>query len=116
MAKENIIQVKSYDFAVAVVVFCVSLQRRKEFILSKQLMRSGTSVGANIEEATQAQSRRDFISKLSISLKEAQETKYWLRLLRDTRMSSPEEVIVLQNRIQEIIHILTAILKTTKNI
>lgn len=116
MAKDNIIRRKSYDFSVAVVLFCLSLQKQREFILSKQLMRSGTSIGANIEEATQAQSRRDFISKLSISLKEAQETKYWLRLLCDTHISTSEEVTGLQNTVQEIIHILTAILKTTKNI
>ena len=84
-AKENILKDKSYAFAVRVVkAYRRIVHEQKEFVLSKQLLRSGTSVGANIAEANQAQSRADFISKLSISLKETVETEYWLCLLRDT--------------------------------
>ncbi len=114
MQKSNPVRDKSYAFALHVVVFCKNLVERKEFVLSKQLLRSGTSIGANIEEALQAQSRKDFISKLSIALKEVHETHYWLRLLRDSRAASEQEMQVLFDEIKEIIYILTAILKSTK--
>lgn len=82
--KENIIQIKSYDFAIRIVELYEFLsEEKKEFILSKQLLRSGTSIGANIEEAIGGQSRKDFFAKLSISYKEARETHYWIRLLTD---------------------------------
>lgn len=114
MQKSNPVRDKSYAFALHIVVFCKNLVERKEFVLSKQLLRSGTSIGANIEEALQAQSRKDFISKLSIALKEVHETHYWLRLLRDSRAASEQEMQTLFNEIQEIIYILTAIVKSTK--
>ena len=79
---DNIIEEKSFRFAVRIVNLNKHLQtNKKEFVLSKQLLRSGTSIGANISEAQQAQSRADFLSKLEIALKEASETKYWLRLI-----------------------------------
>ena len=79
---DNVIESKSFSFAVRIVKLCRNLQSdNKEFVLSKQLLRSGTSIGANVAESQQAQSRADFISKLSIALKEAVETNYWLRLL-----------------------------------
>ena len=79
------IQDKSFSFAVRIVRLCKMIySERKEYVLSNQLMRSGTSIGANIAEAQNAQSRADFLSKLNIALKEATETKYWLRLLRAT--------------------------------
>ena len=82
--KENILQEKSYGFALRVVRAYKHLTvEQKEYVLSKQALRSGTSVGANITEATQAQSKQDFIHKLAIALKEAVETEYWFRLLRD---------------------------------
>lgn len=82
MKQNNIIQDKSFSFAIRIVKAYKFLQKeRGEFILSKQLLRSGTSIGANIEEAIGAQSKADFISKLSIAYKEARETKYWLKLL-----------------------------------
>ena len=84
---EQAVQNKSFQFAVRIVKLCRYLQNEhKEFVLSKQLLRSGTSIGANISESQQAQSRADFVSKLNISLKEAYETNYWLRLLHATKM------------------------------
>ncbi|MCB0479761.1 MAG: four helix bundle protein, partial [Crocinitomicaceae bacterium] len=83
--KENIIQQKSFAFAIRTVNAYKYLQsEKKEFVLSKQLLRSGTSIGANIEEATGGQSKKDFIAKMSIAYKEARETKYWIKLLAAT--------------------------------
>jgi four helix bundle protein len=85
--KENILLTKSYKFALRMVKLYQYLsEEKKEFVLSKQVLRSGTSIGANIEEANQAQSKADFIHKLSIANKEAFETNYWLRLLRDSNL------------------------------
>lgn len=115
MQKSNPIRDKSYAFALHIVMFCKSLMtERKEFVLSKQLLRSGTSIGANVEEAIQAQSRKDFISKLSIALKEVHETHYWLRLLRDSHFASAQETRALFEETLEIIYLLTAILKSTR--
>ena len=81
---ENIIVTKSYNFSVKVVKFCFEIQnKKKEFVISRQLLKSGTSIGANIEEAQGAISKAEFIAKVQISLKEAKETKYWLRLIID---------------------------------
>ena len=89
---EDLIKTKSFEFAVRIVKLCKYLnETKKEFVLSKQLIRSGTSVGANISEAQQAQSRADFISKMNISLKEAAETKYWLKLLGATEYLTEKE-------------------------
>ena len=77
--KENIILTKSFDFSLKIIGLYKLLREKNEFLLSKQLFRSGTSIGANIEEAIAAQSRKDFISKLSIAAKESRETPYWLR-------------------------------------
>jgi len=83
--KENIIKTKSYLFAIAVVKTCRFLiYEKKEYILSKQLLRSGTAIGALVREAEHAESKKDFIHKLSIALKEANETEYWIDLLIDT--------------------------------
>ena len=90
-------------------------EEKKEYILSKQLIRSGTSIGANIVEAQQAQSRADFISKLSIALKEASETNYWLRLLNATEYLSESEFSSIIADCKEIERILTSIIKTTRN-
>ena len=82
MAKQNLIQDKSFDFALSIIDVHKNLtHNKKEYIMSKQLLRSGTSIGANVNEAIEAQSRADFIHKLSIALKEARETEYWIRLL-----------------------------------
>ena len=83
--KNNVIRDKSYAFAIRVVnLYKYLVYTKKEFVLSKQVLRSGTSIGANVEEAIGAQSSKDFIAKLSISYKEARETNYWIRLLKDT--------------------------------
>lgn len=114
--KENVVQVKSYAFAIKVVnTFKVLQQDKKEFILSKQLLRSGTSVGANIEEAIGGQSRKDFFAKLTISYKEARETKYWIRLLRDTGYLEEDISEDLLKDIEELLKIIGSIQKTIRN-
>ena len=111
---KNIVKDKSFKFALSVIELYKMLKVEGEFIISKQLLRSGTSIGANIEESLHGQSKPDFISKLSISLKEACETLYWLELLKVSELTK----IDLSNYINdcnEIISILTKILKTSKN-
>ena len=112
---DNVIESKSFSFAVRIVKLCRHLQSdNNEFVLSKQLLRSGTSIGANVAESQQAQSRADFISKLSIALKEAVETNYWLRLLYATDYLSSTEYSSVITDCKELEKLLTAILKTTK--
>ena len=110
------IEQKSFQFAVRIVNLYKYLRKeKKEFVLSKQLLRSGTSIGANVAEAQQAQSRADFISKLSISLKEAAETNYWLRLLHATDYLDDAEFRSVHNDCRELERILTSILKSARN-
>ena len=112
---EKAIQEKSFRFAVRIVNLCKYLQaEKKEYVLSKQVMRSGTSIGANVAEAQQAQSRPDFISKLNVSLKEAYETNYWLRLLHETQYLSQEAFESIIADCSEIEKLLISIIKTTK--
>ena len=109
------IQDRSFRFAVRIVRLCKLLRtERKEHILSKQLLRSGTSIGANLAEAQHAQSRADFVSKLNIALKEAAETNYWLRLLHATDYLTDEEFYSVHHDCKELERILTAIIKSTK--
>ena len=116
MKKDNIIQIKSYDFAVRVVKLYKHLsQEKKEFVLSKQLLRSGTSIGANVEEAIGGQSRKDFFAKLTIAYKEARESHYWIRLLKDTDYLSEKESESLLKDIDEILKIIGSIQKTIRN-
>ena len=106
---------KTYQFAIRIVAICRYLTTDapvKDFILSKQLLRSGTSIGANVEEAQHPQSLPDFISKMSISLKETRETSYWLRLLHDTGYLTDEQVQPLLDECHDILHILIAIVNT----
>ena len=113
--KENILLDKSFAFAVRIVNLYKHLcDTKKEFVLSKQLLRSGTSIGANINESQDAQSTNDFISKLSISLKEARETKYWIELLQETDYLTEKEANNILEDIIEIIKLLVSIIKTTK--
>ena len=106
---------KSFLFAVRIVNLAKHLNTsKKENILSKQLLRSSTSIGANIAEAEQAQSRADFISKMSIALKEAVETNYWLRLLQATDYLSEAEFSSIHSDCRELEKMLTAIIKTAK--
>ncbi len=110
--KQNIIQTKSFNFALKIVKLCKTLQRTSEFLASKQLFRSGTSIGANIEEALAAASRKDFASKMTIALKEARETLYWLRLIQESQLVEGNYSSQISD-IKEIIKILTSIVKTT---
>lgn len=114
MKTESIVAGKAYAFALEIIKLYKFLVERKEFVLSKQLLRSGTSVGANINEAVSAQSKRDFIHKLSISLKEGRETIYWLRLLKDSNYIQGGEFDKLNNSVEEVIKMLTKIILTTK--
>ena len=86
MKKENVIVTKSFDFALVIIELYKQMIEQKEFVLSKQLLRSGTSIGANIQEATAAISKKDFIAKMSIASKEARETKYWSQLLDRSKL------------------------------
>jgi len=112
--KPNIIKDKAYQFALKIIGFYLELIKAKEFVLSKQLLRSGTSIGANVVEATAAQSRKDFISKMAIASKEARETHYWLRLLRDGKLCENVDPAYLLEDSEEIIKMLTSIVKTAQ--
>lgn len=113
--KGNIIQKKSYEFAIRIVRTCTSIRKeQKEFDLSRQLLRSGTSIGANVEEAIGAQSRKDFYAKLSIAYKEARETKFWIRLLIDTNFLHQNKGESLLHEIEEILMIIGRIRQTMK--
>jgi len=112
----NIIQEKSYRFAIDVINFVRKFPNSQEHkILGNQLFRSGTSVGANVEEGIAAISKKDFINKMSIALKEARESHYWLRLIRDTRLSNQGALNQLINACGELIRILTSIVKTSQS-
>ncbi len=110
--KQNIIQDKSFQFALSIIDLYKVLISKNEYVLSKQLLKSATSIGANIEEALAGQSRKDFLSKMSIASKEARETRYWLRLLQKSQIMKYDYAIYL-NEIEEIIKMLTSIVKTT---
>ncbi len=115
MKSNNIVQQKSFAFAIRIVnVYKYLIAEKKEFVLSKQLLRSGTSIGANIEESIGGQSDKDFIAKISISYKEARETVYWLKLLHATDFLSTEEFISLLNEAEELCKILGKIQITLK--
>lgn len=113
--KRNIVKEKSFDFAVRIVELhkCLTAEK-KEYILSKQVLRSGTSIAANIEEADNAISKRDFSSKISISYKEAKETHYWLRLLLATGYINQREFDSLIGDCDDICKLLFSILRTTR--
>ena len=111
----NTIENKSFDFAVRIVnLYKYLCNEKKEFVLSKQLLRSGTSIGANVSEGEKAQSKADFYTKMTIALKEANETDYWLRLMYATEYLTEQEFESLSKDNKEIISILVAITKTTK--
>ena len=113
---DNVIEEKSFRFAVRIVKLNQYLRtKKKEYVLSKQLLRSGTSIGANVAESQQAQSRADFISKLEIALKETTETKYWLRLMKETGYLSESEFESIFSDCAELEKILVRIIKSTKN-
>lgn len=111
----NIIENKSFHFAVRIVnLYKHLINDKKEFIMSKQLLRCGTSIGANVAEAERGQTKADFYAKLSIALKEAHETYYWLRLLNTTEYLTEKEFVSIEKDIKEIIALLIAICKTTQ--
>ena len=115
MGKENIIGTKSKSFALRIINFCKLLDEKKEYIISKQLFRCGTSIGANVRESNNAQSTADFINKLSIALKEADETSYWLELLVESEIIDQQQYEELIIDVKEIIAILTSSIKTLKS-
>ena len=111
---ESVITARAYAFALNIIRLYKTLVAEREYVLSKQILRSGTSIGANANEAISAQSKRDFVHKLSISLKEARETLYWLRLLKDSEYLAEKEFSNLYIACDELIKILTKIILTTK--
>ncbi len=111
---ENIIKEKSYAFALRIVSLYKYVCERKEFVLSKQVLRSGTSIGANILESIASQSRKDFINKMSIAHKEARETHYWIRLLRDSNYLEDKIANSLLNDCDEILKISGKIISTSR--
>lgn len=112
---DNVVADKSKSFAIRIVKFYKYLcDEKKEFVLSKQILRSGTSIGANIRESKNAQSKADFISKMNIALKEADETAYWMELLWESEIIEKSQVIDLYELNTELIKLLTAIIKSSK--
>jgi four helix bundle protein len=115
MKSENAVQQKSYAFALRIVkAYRYLAEEKKEFVLSKQLLRSGTSVGANVEEAIGGQTKKDFFAKLNIAYKEARETMYWLRLLKDSGILNEKESDSLMKDCDELLKIIGTIIKTMK--
>lgn len=114
--KENIVKNKSFTFAVRIVkLYQYLCENKREFVLSKQLLRSGTSVGAMIREAEHAETKNDFKHKLAIAQKEINETIYWLELLKETAYLNDEEFISINEDAIEIIKLLTTIIKSVKS-
>lgn len=109
--KENLIAEKTFAFSLTVIDLVLKLQIEKEYVLSKQLLRSRTSIGANVAEASAAQSKKDFIHKMSIASKEARETKYWLKILASSKLTQ----ITVQEELTEIEHIVNIITKIIKS-
>jgi four helix bundle protein len=109
----SIIQQKSFDFALKIVRLYQAHRKKGEFILSKQVLRSGTSIGANVEEALAAQTRKEFHSKMTIAFKETRETRYWLRLLKASGLVAFDYVDCLKD-VEELNRILSSITKSTK--
>ena len=111
---ENAVVTKSFDFAIRIVKLCKYLtNKKKEYTLSKQLLRSGTSIGANVSEAQRGQSKADFTAKMCIALKEANESDYWLKLLYRTDYLTEVQYQSIQKDMQELLGLLTSICKTS---
>jgi four helix bundle protein len=111
---DSIVGGKAYYFALKVILLHRSMQEQKEYVISNQLLRSSTSIGANIEEAQAGFSRKDFAAKMAIASKEARETRYWIRLLSDSRIVKDFDFTELLTEIDEIVKMLTKIVKTTQ--
>jgi len=115
MREDNVVAQKSMEFAVRVVkLYGYLCDEKREYVMSKQLLRSGTSVGANIREAIYGESRKDFLHKMSIALKEASETEYWLELLHRTDYLSNEQYLSIQGDCKELAKLLVAITRSAK--
>ena len=113
--KENVVMGKSYTFALRVIkLYKYLVAEKKEYVLSKQLLRSGTAIGALIKEGEHAQSKADFLNKMNVALKEANETEYWIELLRDSEYLSTTESLSILDDTSELIRLLISIVKTTK--
>lgn len=110
----NPVQDKSFQFALRIIEECETLNDQREYVLSKQLLKCGTSIGANVEEALGGQSRADFIAKLSIAYKEARETKYWLKLLQLSSYAESIEIQSLLDDADELCRIIAKIILTSK--
>jgi four helix bundle protein len=110
--KENIIKDRSYQFALRIIKLCLWLRENKHYEISNQLFKSGTSIGANVEEALAGHSRKDFLHKMTIASKEARETFYWLRILRDSEILNMQRSQDIISESEEIVKILTSIIKT----
>jgi four helix bundle protein len=116
MISENPIQTKSYAFFLRIVkLYRYLFDEKKEFVLSKQIVRSGTSIGANVEEAVGGQSCKDFLSKMSIAYKEVRETHYWLRLLRDSDILDNRQADAAIEDCEELLKLSGSIIRTTKS-
>jgi len=109
---KSIVKQKSYEFALQIVKLCTQLKSDRHYEVASQLLRSGTGVGANVEEALAGQSRKDFFAKMSIASKEARETNYWLRLIKDTELFDKQQLQKLISESEELVKILTSIVKT----
>lgn len=115
MKKENVVMSKSYTFALRIIkIYKYLVAEKKEYVLSKQLLRSGTAIGALIKESEHAQSKADFLNKMNVALKEANETEYWIELLRDSEYLSTTESLSILEDSTELIRLLISIVKTTK--
>lgn len=113
--KESILREKSYQFALRIIkLYQFIVSEKREYVLSKQILRSGTSIGANIEEAAQAQSKSDFIHKLSIAQKESFETDYWLRLFKDSNYLTEKQADSVLSDCRELQKLMTSSIKTAK--
>jgi len=113
--KNNVVKDKSYAFALRVIkAYKFLSDEKREFVLSKQMLRSGTAIGALVREAEHAQSKADFISKMNIALKEANETEYWLMLLKDSDFIDDKSFISIHQDCAEVIKLLISIVRTTK--
>lgn len=113
--KENVIKIKSFAFALRIVMAYQFLCKKKEFVLSKQMLRSGTAIGALVREAEQAESSADFVHKMAIALKEANETEYWIELLNRSNYLEENISLSLKADLTEILKLLTSIIKSTKS-
>jgi four helix bundle protein len=109
--KRSIIKEKSYAFALRIIILAAWLRKQKQFEIASQVLRPGTSIGSNVEEALAGVSRADFVVKMAIASKEARETNYWLRLLTDSKIVPSEKIVELTAESLELVRILTAIVK-----